>query len=215
MRFFETNKKAPVFIYIVSPGMDMVTPELFNRVKAHINKDFILCEYMAEDWDNDLTPWKDTDSMKGREFGGNARQFLDGVTKYVEEELSSLYPEHEEVYVVGYSLAGLFSLFAVYEESCFDGAVCCSGSLWYPKWDEYIENTEIKSKCNIYLSLGDKEPLIKNPVMKRVGDVTLRQYEILKASENISNVTFEWNEGGHFAGASDRVAKGIAYILEL
>ena len=204
---------SPVFIYIVSPGMDMVTPELFNKIKALTDKEFILCEYLVNSWDDDLTPWPCSDVLKGREFKGNADSTLSELSAFVNGELKASYPNHGKVYVVGYSLAGLFSLYAIYEDSIYAGAVSCSGSLWYPEWDEYISSKEPKSEVNVYLSLGDKEPLIKNPVMSRVGDVTLKQYELLKASSMVNRITFEWNEGGHFAGASDRVAKGIANIL--
>lgn len=214
MRYFETNANAPVFIYIVSPGMDMVTPELFNKIKSLTNRDFILCEYMANNWDDDLTPWACDDAIKGRTFNGNAKEFLGSISDFVMNELGRLYPEHKEVYVVGYSLAGLFSLYSIYEESVFDGAVSCSGSLWYPGWSDYIENKLPISASEVYLSLGDKEPLIKNPVISKVGEVTQKQYELLKQSTNIKRVVFEWNDGGHFAGASERVAKGIAWILE-
>lgn len=203
----------PVFIYIVSPGMDMVTPELFNKIKALTDKKFVLCEYLVNSWDDDLTPWPCSDVLKGREFKGNADSTLRELSAFVNGELKSSYPDHGKVYVVGYSLAGLFSLYAIYEDSIYAGAVSCSGSLWYPGWDEFISGKEPKSEVNVYLSLGDKEPLIKNPVMSRVGDVTLKQYELLKASPMVNRITFEWNEGGHFAGASDRVAKGIANIL--
>lgn len=50
--------------------------------------------------------------------------------------------------------------------------------------------------------------------MRRVGELTEKQYELLQKNPNVKNVTFEWNEGGHFADANERLAKGIIWALK-
>ena len=127
-------------------------------------------------------------------------------------EIKSKFPK-SEVFLTGYSLAGLFSLWALYETDKFNGAVCCSSSLWFDKWDEYASLHRIKSPSTIYMSLGDREEKTKNKVMSKVGDRTRRQAEILKEDPNVEKLYFEWNEGGHFDEPLKRVAKGITRIL--
>ena len=61
-----------------------------------------------------------------------------------------------ETFLTGYSLAGLFSLWALYESDKFNGAVSCSSSLWFNKWDEYVSTHRIKASSKIYMSLGDR-----------------------------------------------------------
>ena len=80
-----------------------------------------------------------------------------------------------EHWLMGYSLAGLFALWAAYESDVFSGIVCCSGSLWFPDWDHYVRDHVIQSKCSVYLSLGGKEEKTKNKVMAAVGDRTRRR----------------------------------------
>jgi predicted alpha/beta superfamily hydrolase len=105
-------------------------------------------------------------------------------------------------------------MWALYETDCFDGAVCCSGSLWYPGWMEYINQHKINKTSKIYLSLGKKEEKTKHPVMKSVGDSTRLQYEILRQNKLTKNVILEWNEGGHFGNTVQRVSDGISWILQ-
>ena len=58
----------------------------------------------------------------------------------------------------------------------FDGAACCSGSLWYPGFTEYVKNNEFcKSPKRMYKSLGDKESSVKNQVFASVEDKTKRK----------------------------------------
>lgn len=68
--------------------------------------------------------------------------------------------------------------------------------------------------CFGKISLEISEPKSKNPFMRRVGELTEKQYELLQKNPNVKNVTFEWNEGGHFADANERLAKGIIWALK-
>ena len=124
------------------------------------------------------------------------------------------YKEHEEIFITGYSLSGLFALCSIYNTDIFDGAVCCSGSLWFPGWVEFMQKNRIKKKSLVYLSLGGKEEKTKNPLMAPVGINTRKQLSIFKKDSLIKSVTLEMNPGGHFADTAMRVAKGINWILK-
>lgn len=116
---------------------------------------------------------------------------------------------------MGYSLAGLFALWAAYECDCFSGIICCSGSLWFQDWDIYVEEHTLHSKCKIYLSLGGREEKTKNKVMARVGDRTREQKKKLEKDPMAERVFLEWNAGGHFADEGKRLAKGIRYLFHI
>ena len=118
-----------------------------------------------------------------------------------------------EHWLMGYSLAGLFALWAAYESDVFSGIVCCSGSLWFPDWDHYVRNHVIQSKCSVYLSLGGKEEKTKNKVMAAVGDRTRAQERLLQEDSMVESVVLEWNAGGHFADAGKRLAKGMKWMF--
>ena len=185
---------------------------LFDEVKALTNNDFSLAVFDVTDWNAQFSPWTAPPVFGKDAFSGKGNDTLRFLEDEFLPEIKSKFPE-SEVFLTGYSLAGLFSLWALYETDKFNGAVCCSSSLWFDKWDEYASLHRIKSPSTIYMSLGDREEKTKNKVMSKVGDRTRRQAEILKDDPNVEKLFFEWNEGGHFDEPLKRVAKGITRIL--
>ena len=114
----------------------------------------------------------------------------------------------------GYSLAGLFSLYAFYESGAFSGAASCSGSLWYPGWTEYMQTRKAPQQSSIYLSLGRKEEKARNPLINTVGEKTRWQYEQILHDENVRTSAFVLNNGGHFTDVETRIAQGFAWLIE-
>ena len=214
MNVFSTQNpvNAPVFIW----GLDMshgdTAESLFDEVKALTNNDFSLAVFDVTDWNAQFSPWTAPPVFGKDAFSGKGNDTLRFLEDEFLPEIKSKFPK-SEVFRTGYSLAGLFSLWALYETDKFNGAVCCSSSLWFDKWDEYASLHRIKSPSTIYMSLGDREEKTKNKVMSIVGDRTRRQAEILKEDPNVEKLYFEWNEGGHFVEPLKRVAKGITRIL--
>lgn len=214
MNVFSTQNpvNAPVFIW----GLDMshgdTAESLFDEVKALTNNDFSLAVFDVTDWNAQFSPWTAPAVFGKDSFSGKGNDTLRFLEDEFLPEIKSKFPK-SEVFLTGYSLAGLFSLWALYETDKFNGAVCCSSSLWFDKWDEYASLYRIKSPSTIYMSLGDREEKTKNKVVAKVGDRTRRQAEILKDDPNVEKLFFEWNEGGHFDEPLKRVAKGITRIL--
>ncbi len=166
------------------------------------------------DWNNDLTPWKADAIMKGQApLGGKADAYVSKLTNSIlPDSLKGVKATPKAIYIAGYSLAGLFSLYSLYKTTVFKGAVSCSGSLWYPGFTEFVENNEFLRKPErLYLSLGDRESHTKNEVMSTVEDNTKKIYEHYR--EQGIAAEFEMNPGGHFDDPAGRLAKGIAYLL--
>ena len=115
--------------------------------------------------------------------------------------------KYQRQYIGGYSLGGLFALFAACEKELFDGVMSVSGSLWYPGALEYFNEKSIGKRIGkIYMSLGDKESLTKNVEREKVGFNTEKLAEVFGRTKE---VFFEYNRGGHFTDISERIAKSI------
>ena len=151
------------------------------------------------DWNYCMTPWKYHDKNKGKTGGGE--EFLSWF-------ISEIYDvKYQRQYIGGYSLGGLFALFAACEKELFDGVMSVSGSLWYPGALEYFNEKSIGKRIGkIYMSLGDKESLTKNAEREKVGFNTEKLAEVFGRTKE---VFFEYNRGGHFTAISERIAKSI------
>ena len=158
---------------------------------------FRVVAYVVPDWDSSLTPWPAT--VGSRSFGEGASATLSAV-------LSSL-PTASRCFLGGYSLAGLFSLWASCETSVFSGVAAVSPSVWYPGFVDYYCSSSVLAS-SVYLSLGDRESRTRDPVMATVGDCINACY-----SHVASRGMLEWNKGGHFTSPSERMARGFSWLL--
>lgn len=202
----------PVLYWIASPKSIAHADEMADAIgKLTENKPFVLASVSVQSWDDDLTPWTGAKPFGTGEYQGNGGETLKELVPAAEEARKEY--RTSKCFIGGYSLAGLFSLWAFYESGAFDGAACCSGSLWYPGWDGYSQKAAAPPESIVYLSLGDREERTKNQLMAQVGDRTRRQYEILKQDKNIIRCNFELNSGGHFNAPEERMAKGFAWLL--
>lgn len=115
--------------------------------------------------------------------------------------------------LAGYSLGGLFALWAAYRTESFDGVCAVSPSLWVRGWDAYAEG-RVACADAVYLSLGDKEERARNVRMAAVGDCVRRQASRLTRLFAEGKTVFEWNRGGHFDDEPGRMARGLAWTAE-
>lgn len=115
--------------------------------------------------------------------------------------------------LAGYSLGGLFALWAAYRTESFDSICAVSPSLWVRGWDAYAEG-RVACADAVYLSLGDKEERARNVRMAAVGDCVRRQASRLTRQLAEGKTVFEWNRGGHFDDEPGRMARGLAWTAE-
>ncbi len=174
-------------------------------------KSFCLTAVKVQSWNNDLSPWAAPAVFGDEGFGGGASDTLAFLTEeWIPQLKGASRSEKRKLYIGGYSLAGLFALWAVYQTDLFSGAAAASPSVWFPSFTEYMRNHPIRTDA-VYLSLGDKEEKTKNPVMSRVGDAIREGYAILQAAGCDS--VLEWNAGNHFKEPDLRTAKAFAWLL--
>ena len=178
-----------------------------EAIKELSDKPFSLVAFMIKDWNQELTPWVAPPVFGKTPFGDGAEKTLEFIT-------SQLLPEVQEnnphLLLGGYSLAGLFALWAGYQTDLFEGIAAASPSVWYPQWIDFASENKPFAK-SVYLSLGDKEEKAKNPIMAQVGNAIRKQHELLTGQE--INTILEWNAGNHFVDSDKRMAKGFAWLL--
>jgi len=166
------------------------------------------------DWNHDMSPWyMPSIYSKEKSFSGGAGEDLELLIDEILPKANELIEgEPEFTGIAGYSLAGLFAVYAMYKTDVFDRVASMSGSLWFIDFIEYCKRNDCrKLPDKIYFSLGDKEANTRNPVLKTVQDKTIELSEYFK---NLgSEVIFELNPGNHFTDTILRSAKGIKAIL--
>ena len=114
--------------------------------------------------------------------------------------------------MAGYSLAGLFALYAIYQTDLFSRVGSMSGSLWFSSMKKYIFSHEPKHwpDC-MYFSLGDKESKTRNPILRSVRQNT-EDIQSFFQDKGIDSA-FQLNPGIHYNHAVDRTAAGLCWLL--
>ena len=196
--------------------------------------DTVLVPVPCSDWNRDLSPWPADGVFKGGgNFGGGADAFLAELTDCfipkTESKLGVLPAADNDPgsfkgaavdgsasktvtrYIAGYSLAGLFAVYAATKTDLFDGFASMSGSLWFDGFIDYLRAQPVSPSIKkAYFSLGDKESITKNERMKNVGVRTGEAVDLLRAQG--IDVTYEIHPGGHFRDVEKRIAQGLSQL---
>lgn len=173
---------------------------------------FLLATVELADWMIDLMPWPDANISREPEAGKHAQETL----QYV---LVSLIPALQErfgplpVILGGYSLGGLFALWASAQSDSFRAVAAVSPSVWIRDWLPFARK-HAPLADRVYLSLGDREEQVKNQAIARVGDCLRTQYALLQEQLGAQNCTLAWEPGGHFNDNEGRLARAFAWCME-
>ena len=168
------------------------------------SESFYLIALKVDNWNEELSPWK-TPAVFGKEdFGEGAKETLEKVLEITTDR-------DKHYFIGGYSLAGLFALWASCQTDVFIGVAAASPSIWFPGFVEYMKENPVHAE-KIYLSLGKKEEKTRHPLMSTVGDRIREGYEYLKAIQK--DCVLEWNPGNHFKEPDMRMAKAFAWVTD-
>lgn len=165
-------------------------------------------------WNKDLSPWPAKAVFGNEDFGGEADAFLGILTEELipaAEQATDIEPVWRGI--AGYSLAGLFAVYAVYKSSLFTRAASVSGSVWFDGWMRFAEDTPLAAKVTrAYFSVGAKEKKTRNVRMQPVEENTRRMCGLFRSrgAESI----FVLNPGNHFVDADQRMADALEYLAE-
>lgn len=192
-------------------------------------------------WEENFSPWcAPRVFAKGPNFGNGAQKTLDvlinRVIPWAESDLNE--PPAYRV-LVGYSLAGLFSLWAGVTQAgvppqvsrgsqlgapaapqlgtpaaTFQRIGAVSGSFWFPGLLDYVDQQlrgGAVSLTHAYLSLGDREARTPNPQIMHVRE----NAELLAAKLRDAGITsmFELNRGNHFQNVEGRIQKALNWLV--
>ena len=186
--------------------------EVIEKETAHIKEltggqNFCLKAVRVNSWNTDLSPWPAPAVFGDEDFGEGASRTLEILLREIIPEILS---ENEKIYLGGYSLAGLFALWAGYQTDFFEGIAAASPSIWFPGFTDYMRANTLQAGA-VDLSLGDREERTKNPFMSQVGNAIRDGYAVLRNAG--INCTLEWNKGNHFKNPDLRTAKAFAWLM--
>ena len=127
---------------------------------------------------------------------------------------------------MGYSLAGLFSLWAGMSQqvargfqpgavATFQRIGAVSGSFWFPGLLDYVDQQLSEGAVGLthaYLSLGDREARTPNPQIMHVRE----NAELLASKLENAGITstFELNRGNHFQNVEGRMQKALDWLVK-
>ena len=192
-------------------------------------------------WEENFSPWYAPRVFaKGPNFGDGAQKTLDTlinqVVPWAESDLTE--PPAYRV-LVGYSLAGLFSLWAGVSQQVARGCQpddapsqpgaphvdapigtfqrigAVSGSFWFPGLLDYVDQQLSGGAVGLthaYLSLGDREARTPNPQIMHVRE----NAELLASRLESAGITsmFELNRGNHFQNVEGRMQKALDWLVK-
>ena len=161
--------------------------EVIEKETAHIKEliggqNFCLKAVRVNSWNTDLSPWPAPAVFGDEDFGEGASRTLEILLREIIPEILS---ENEKIYLGGYSLAGLFALWAGYQTDFFEGIAAASPSIWFPGFTDYM-------RANMGNAIRDGYAVLQNAGI---------------------NCTLEWNKGNHFKNPDLRTAKAFAWLM--
>ena len=157
----------------------LIGEEDIHRISTALPEISILQIPVSEkDWNDHLSPWPaEKVFRKGTDFSGHADSFL---KDQVEPVLLEAQKDYSQIFLCGYSLAGLFALYASARIEGIDGVMSASGS---------------------------PEKNSRSPILSTVEEKTIETKEILESQNR--HVFYELREGGHFSDPCPRIIRGI------
>ena len=105
---------------------------------AQSSRNFLFAAIPVESWNDALSPWKASAVWGKQGFGGKAGDTLRFLTEQVIPTLEQQFPLPENVKIIlgGYSLAGLFALWASTQTDLFYGVAAASPSVPVKKYEK-------------------------------------------------------------------------------
>lgn len=164
------------------------------------------------DWDEDLSPWPAGKIvMEDDHFTGQGPDFAKTMARAV--AWAQGYAKCSCTILAGYSMGGLFALYAPTVAGQYDALVCASGSVWFPDFLSYMKQTAFRTQPKaVYLSLGSQESKVRNRTLRST-EAVMEALEALFVSRGI-DCTRKVEPGNHFQDPVGRLARGILWSLE-
>ena len=111
--------------------------------------------FAVEDWNDALSPWPAPPVFGGHGFGGHAEETLAYIQNTLIPECFTAHhlAEQTKIMLCGYSLAGLFALWAGSQSERFSAVAGVSPSVWFPGYGDYEQAHPIRAE-HVYLRIA-------------------------------------------------------------
>ena len=152
------------------------------------------------------------------DFGGKAAEHLSFFVKHVIPFCESEYgfaSSTEKRVIGGYSLGGLFSLYAAVNTDLFGTVLSCSSSLWYPDFLDYLKEHPFKAgHPKLYMSVGDQEGTTATNLTADQTSNTIALKDFYEPKFEPNDFKFILEEGNHGNNISGRAWRAIEWVEE-
>ena len=186
-------------IYVIdSPEHQLDVATAAEGLRSHV------ASVPVADWGDELTPWPAPALRPGeKDFGGRADETLASLAAALDKAPGP----HA---ICGYSLGGLFALYAFVREPRLAACACLSGSVWYEGWVDWLrENAPDCAGRYAYFSVGKKEKRAGLP-FRHVEEDLAACAEILRARG--CKVDVALGPGSHMQHVTERLAAGLTAL---
>lgn len=214
-----SESSVPLFIMPVAGDVSDLMEGQHMRIDPVIESGelspYVLVTFETRNWSDDLSPWPaPAPGGRRKKFGGCSAGTLRWIQHELIPEVTARVPsiQNGQKGLIGYSMAGMFALWAMCQTDIFTVFASCSGSLWYDGFCDYIEKNAPLSVCSVYISLGEKEEFSRNPWYSKVGSATRKIAGILKESPMCQEATLVWHPGGHLGAVGERLAEAQLWM---
>ena len=188
--------------------------KIFEAAQAAGCPPFTLVAISDLDWNHDMVPWDSPPAFK------NADPCTGGADDYLRLLTEEIIPTAEKKItgvprwrgIAGYSLAGLFALYSIYQTDLFSRVGSMFGFLWFPGMKGYIFSHEPKRRPDcMYFSLGDMESETRNTVLQSVQQNT-EELQMFYQARGIDTV-IQLNPVNYHNHTTKHIVTGIYRIL--
>ena len=168
---------------------------------------------------DDYTPWPlQASETMPMDFGGKAEEHLSFITTHVIPFCESEYgfaSIADKRTIGGYSLGGLFSLYAAVNTDLFGTVLSCSSSLWYPDFLDYLKEHPFKAvHPKLYMSVGDQEGTTSTNITADQTLNTIALKDFYEPKFQTGDFKFTLEEGNHGNDISGRAWRAIEWVEE-
>lgn len=210
-RLFGSDRPACILIQPSARHENATLEAQADMIAALSAVPFVLVTVELEDWILDLMPWPDRNISTHPDAGKRAQNTLNYILLSLIPELQGRYGPLP-IILGGYSLGGLFALWASAQTDTFQAVAAASPSVWIRDWIPFA-TTHAPMADAVYLSLGDQEEHVKNPAIARVGDALRAEYALLQNQLSPARCTLFWEQGGHFSDSEGRLARAFVWCM--
>ena len=186
-------------IYVIdSPEHPLPVAEATDGLRSRVTR------VPVGDWGDALTPWPAPALRPGeKDFGGRADKTLASLAELLDRAAGP----HA---ICGYSLGGLFALYAFAREPRLSACAGLAGSVWSEGWIDWLRaNAPEGSGRYAYFSVGKKEKRAGLP-FRHVEEDLAACADILSERGCMVDVTL--GPGNHMQHVAERLSSGLAAL---